>query len=57
MLINLKMKSSSIFRSKVHPEGEELEEAELHKLNFPCHCKKGIIDNALQLYLEFNEAR
>ena len=47
MLINLKMKSSSIFRSKVHPEGEELEEAELHKLNFPCHYKKGIIDNAL----------
>ena len=46
MLINLKMKSSSIFRSKVPPEGEELEEAELQKLNFPLHCKKGIIDNA-----------
>jgi hypothetical protein len=29
MLINLKMKSSSIFRSKVPPEGEELEETEL----------------------------
>jgi hypothetical protein len=24
-----------------------LEEAELQKLNFPWHCKKGIIDNAL----------
>ncbi len=36
---------------------EEEEEGENSKLKFPWHCEKGIVENALQLNDEFNQAR
>jgi len=55
--INLKMKTSDVFKDKEPVEGEEEEEGENSKLKFPWHCEKGIVENALQLNEEFNEAR
>ena len=54
--INLKMKSSDVFKDKEPPEGEE-EEADPAKFKFPWHCEKGIIADAKKLNIEFNEAR
>ena len=56
--VNLKMKSSLVFRDKEPAEGEDPEDpAVMKRLKFPWHCEKGIVDNAKQLNLEFNEAR
>ena len=60
MLINLKMRASSIFKKKVLPEKEEEggdEEANEDLLKFNWHCKKGIVGEARMLNEEFNEAR
>lgn len=57
MLLNLMMRSSSIYKKKALPEGEEGEEEDEAKLKFPWHCKKGIIKNARTLNEEFNVAR
>lgn len=51
------MKSSSVFKDKEPPEGEELDDEAAKKLKFPWHCELGIVENARQLNLEFNEAR
>lgn len=58
MMINLMMRSSSIFKKRALPEGEEeaAEEDEAKRI-FPWHCKKGIIGNARMLNEEFNDAR
>ena len=56
MAINLKMKSSDVFKDKEPPEGEE-EEADPAKFKFPWHCEKGVIADAKKLNIEFNEAR
>lgn len=56
--INLKMKSSIVFKDKEPAEGEDIEDPAVAKrLKFPWHCEKGIVENARQLNLEFNEAR
>ena len=55
--INLKMKTSDVFKDKEPVEGEEEEEGADAKLKFPWHCEKGIVENAKQLNKEFNEAR
>jgi len=58
LTINLKMKASAVFRDKEPGEGEDLEDpAVAAKYKFPWHCENGIIENAKQLNLEFNEAR
>lgn len=57
MLMNLMMRSSSIYKKKQLPEGEEVEDEEDAKLKFPWHCKKGIIANTRTLNEEFNVAR
>lgn len=47
-----------IFKDKEPAEGEDIEDAAVAKrLKFPWHCEKGIVENARQLNLEFNEAR
>lgn len=46
MTINLKMKTSDVFKDKDPPEGEEENEELLSKLKFPWHCERGIVDNA-----------
>lgn len=52
------MKSSIVFKDKEPAEGEDIEDPEVAKrLKFPWHCEKGIVENARQLNLEFNEAR
>jgi hypothetical protein len=57
MLINLKMRSSSIFKKKAVGEEEEVDEEQEKKLKFPWHCKRGFYANALKMNEEFNEAR
>lgn len=56
-MINLKMKTSDIFKDGEPPEDAEDPEAEAEKLKFPWHCEKGIIGNARMLNIEFNENR
>jgi adenylate kinase len=56
MAINLKMKTSDVFKDKDPPEGEE-EEVDASKFKFPWHCEKGIVADAKKLNIEFNEAR
>ena len=56
MAINLKMKTSDVFKDKDPPEGEE-EEADPAKFKFPWHCERGVIADAKKLNIEFNEAR
>jgi len=55
--INLKMKTSDVFRDGEPPEEAEDPEAEAAKLKFPWHCEKGVVDNAKNLNIEFNQAR
>lgn len=58
MMINLKMKTSDVFKDLEPPAGdEEPTEEELAKLKFPWHCEKGIVENAKALNVEFNKAR
>lgn len=57
MLINLKMRASSIFKKKPVPEETELEPEEEEKLKFKWHCKEGIIGKTRLLNEEFNAAR
>jgi len=58
LTINLKMKSSDVFRDLDPPAGEEEPtEEELAKFKFPWHCEKGIVENAQMLNVEFNGAR
>ena len=54
--INLKMKTSYVFKDKEPPEGEE-EEVDASKFKFPWHCEKGIVEDAKKLNIEFNESR
>lgn len=45
--VNLKMRSSAVFKDKEPEEGEDPEDPEVAKrLKFPWHCEKGIIDNS-----------
>jgi adenylate kinase len=55
--INLKMKTSDVFKDGEAAEDAEDPEAEAAALKFPWHCEKGIFANAKQLNVEFNEAR
>jgi len=55
--INLKMKTSDVFKDGEAAEDAEDPEAEAAALKFPWHCEKGIVGNAKQLNIEFNEAR
>jgi adenylate kinase len=57
MLINLKMKTSDVFKNGEPDEEAEDPEAEAEKLKFPWHCETGIIGNARQLNIEFNKVR
>lgn len=57
MLINLKMRSSSIFKKKTPPEEVELTEEDEKALKFNWHCKKGITGDIRKLNEEFNVAR
>jgi adenylate kinase len=62
MLIDLKMRTSSIFKKLPVPLDEEGNEVELDEekeklLAFDWHCKEGIWASARQLNEEFNEAR
>lgn len=45
LTINLKMKSSDVFKDKEPPEGDE-EEVDPAKFKFPWFCEKGIVENA-----------
>jgi adenylate kinase len=57
MLINLKMKSSDVFKDGEPAEDAEDPEAEAEKLKFPWHSEKGIIENGRMLNIEFNQNR
>jgi len=57
LTINLKMKTSDVFKDGEPPEDAEDPEEAAKALKFPWHCEKGIIENAKQLNVEFNEAR
>ena len=57
MLINLKLRASSIFKKKPVPEEAELEPEEEEKLKFKWHSKEGIIGKTRMLNEEFNVAR
>lgn len=57
MLINLKMKTSDVFKDGEAPEDAEDPEAEAEKLKFPWHCETGIIGNCRKLNIEFNKER
>jgi adenylate kinase len=62
MLINLKMRSSSIFKKLPVPQDDEGNEKELNEeeeklLGFEWHCREGIWGTAKQLNEEFNVAR
>lgn len=46
-MINLKMKSSAVFKDKEPPEGEDIEDPKVAaKYKFPWHCEQGIFKNA-----------
>jgi adenylate kinase family enzyme len=55
--INLKMKTSDVFKDGEPAEDAEDAEEAAKALKFPWHCEKGIIENAKSLNVEFNEAR
>jgi len=55
--INLKMRTSDVFKDGEPAEDAEDPEAEAALLKFPWHCEKGIIEDALKLNIEFNMAR
>jgi len=60
LTINLKMKTSSVFKDgQLTPEQEEEENAEelLNALKFNWHSEKGIIENVTNLNTEFNTFR
>lgn len=59
LTINLKMKTSKVFKDGTLPEDYEgeNEEEDLAKLKFPWHCKKGILKNVRLLNDEFNKDR
>ena len=57
LMVNLKMKSSDVFRDLEWKGEEEPSEEDQAKLKFPWHCEKGVVDNAKSLNVEFNEAR
>lgn len=44
--INLKIRSSDVFKDKEPAEDEELEEEELEALKFKWHCEAGIVANS-----------
>ena len=56
--MNIKMKASDVFKDKTPPEEVDVEdEKAMEPFKFKWHCQKGIIENALKLNIEFNEAR
>ena len=57
LMINLKMKTSDVFKDGEPAEDAEDPEAEAAKLKFPWHSEKGIIENALMLNKEFTTVR
>lgn len=57
MKINLKMKTSDIFKDGEPPEDAEDPEEAAKKLKFPWHSEKGIIENIRMLNEEFNHFR
>mmetsp|Transcript_16040 Transcript_16040/g.27042 ORF Transcript_16040/g.27042 Transcript_16040/m.27042 type:complete len:425 (+) Transcript_16040:21-1295(+) len=57
LTINLKLKTSDVFKDKEAPEGEEENEEALAKLKFPWHCQGGVLEHSKQLNVEFNESR
>jgi len=55
--INLKMKTSDVFKDGEAAEDAEDAEGDADKLKFPWHCEKGLFANAKALNVEFNVAR
>jgi SpoVK/Ycf46/Vps4 family AAA+-type ATPase len=55
--INLKIRSSDVFKDGEPPEDAEDPEEEAKKLKFPWHAEKGIIENIRLLNIEFNKDR
>ena len=55
--MNIKMRSSDVFKDKTPPEEVDVEdEKAMEPFKFKWHCQKGIIENALKLNIEFNES-
>jgi adenylate kinase len=57
LTINLKIKTSDVFKDGEPPEDAEDAEEAAKKLKFPWHAEKGVIDNIRKLNIEFNENR
>lgn len=57
LLINLKMKTSDVFKDGEPPEDAEDPEEAAKKLKFPWHSEKGIVENIRLLNDEFNKFR
>lgn len=57
LMINLKMKSSDVFKNLEWKGEEDPSPEDEEKLKFPWHCEKGIVENAQSLNVEFNQAR
>jgi hypothetical protein len=55
--INLKVRSSDVFKDGEPAEDAEDQEAAAAALKFPWHCEGGIVGNAKKLNIEFNEFR
>jgi len=54
LMINLKMKTSDVFKDGEPAEDAEDPEAAALKLKFPWHCENGIVECARHLNIEFN---
>lgn len=55
--IDLKIRTSDVFKDGEPPEDAEDPEEAAKKLKFPWHAEKGIIDNIRKLNIEFNDIR
>ena len=52
--LNIKMRTSAVFKDEEPPEDAEDPEEAAKKLRFPWHCENGIPDNVRKLNEEFN---
>jgi adenylate kinase len=55
--MNIRMKTSDVFKDGEVPEDAEDPDAAAEALKFPWHCEKGILENIRKLNDEFNAAR
>ena len=55
--LNIKMRTSAVFKDEEPPEDAEDPEEAAKKLRFPWHCENGIPDNVRKLNEEFNQFR